>query len=586
MTFTDAWAWWIGVPFVVLMLVWHLLRSRVTPTIVPSLQLWQHVHSEQTSRRPLTWPTPWWVVLVRTLICLLLVCAAAGPVWSDATTNPTRVIVIDTSVSMRTQTALGQRIELAKNAAHALIADAPVGTMYTIAELSHTVIIHANLVSDRATAQRAVDAVQTTNIAVDVPALLPFIQYMDNQRSDIFVVSDDASLWQPARWPTTWHRVPIGGNAANQSIQGMSLQATSTGWHGVVRVEADGAAFINARLLEVRDIAGTLYAATYVSPRAAASVLWEFDIPRAPALLVASLRPDPYDALPADDTFWWSQPPQHTLNVYVASADTRFLPAALRILPNVVRVARLADADMAIIDTPLTVPTVITMPTWLINPPAPVQVSFPFVLPSVLHGDVALLGRDIDLQSTQILTASVLTEPFWAQRWLQSTAGTHAYAGFDHGVPSVVSGFALTHSDLPLRPDFPLLVRNIIHFLAPATRADSLQTGQVQALADTGVPSPTLVRRPANSSATLRAQDGMWYLVGIDQIGAYEVDQQTYVANILAPWESATQRPDTVSTWQSMSGRVQLSGRTWAIWCALLLLMLERGLMWYTRRMT
>ena len=291
--------------------------------------------------------------------------------------------------------------------------------------------------------------------------------------------------------------------------------------------------------------------------------------------------------MPADDSYWWRASTQQPLRVFLQSTDTRFLPAALGVLPNVTRVSQPNDADIAIVESLDVLTDTRRIPTWLIAPPLAPTVTFPQLQPMLVTGDVAYLNQDIDMQQTQIITASVVMPPIWAQRWLYSAAGTHAYAGIDAGVPQVVMGFLLTQSDLPLRADFPILVRNVLRFLAPQAPADSMQTGLAYGLDSTDdAPTPELTYQPLGASTRLARENARWYLVDITKIGAYRVNQTWYVANMLAPWESATQRPVTASDTSGWTGTWAWSLRNWCIMVAIALLVLERFLIWRTRRST
>lgn len=588
MSFTDAWVWWIGTPLIVTMVIWHVLRTQATQRVVPSLYLWQFVVAEQTSRRPFTPPTPWWLLLVRVILTVVLACAAAGPVWvDDAATQPTRIIVIDTSASMLARTTAGTRISLAKQRAHALIDTAPVATRFTIVQMHHTVQIQANQMADRAAAHYAVDAIEAIPVAGDFTRVMPQLQGLDSPRSAMYVISDDHALWDAPTWPASWRVIPIGGDAPNQSIQGLQMETSATGWTGTVYVASDGRDWPAARLLQIRDQVGTLYAATYVWPRAGAPVAWSFALTERPDVLVASLAPDEQDTLAADDSYWWRASSQQPLRVFVQSSDSRFLPAALRVLPNVTRVSQPKDADIAIVESLDVLTNTQRLPTWLIAPPSAPIVTFPQLQPILVSGDVAFLNQDIAIQHTQIITASVVTTPVWAQRWLYSAAGTHAYAGSDAGVPQIVMGFLLTQSDLPLRADFPILVRNVLRFLAPQSLSESMQTGLAYGLdVSPSAQTPQITTQPAFATARIERQNDRWYVVDINTIGAYRIDSTWYVANMLAPWESATQRPATdidvglgPLTWAWPL-------RNWFMLVAVVLIVLERFLTWYTRRTT
>jgi hypothetical protein len=203
-----------------------------------------------------------------------------------------------------------------------------------------------------------------------------------------------------------------------------------------------------------------------------------------------------------------------------------------------------------------------------------------------LSGIESRLNRDIDVTTTQILTATVLDVPLWGQRWLTSVSGTHAYLGSYNGYPTVVFGFDVRQSDLVLRPEFPLLVRNIIEYLTPATRQARWQTGENIALGVSDSP-PQLISMPPDSNARIQLVGTQYYLLDATIPGLYQLSTRTVVVNLQSRAESDVVRLDA-SAFVGTS-TATLGGITWTQVCIVLSLCLlagERWLAMYHRRVT
>jgi Ca-activated chloride channel family protein len=586
-SFREGWVWWLAVPLLIAMAIWHLLRPRATRQIVPSLQLWQQLIHEQTSTRPWHPPTPWWLVLLRILIVALLAGAAADPTVAALSTPLQRIIIIDTSASMQTIEPAGSRIAQARQIATQIVATSPPATTFSLLTTDHDVTLRANQLSDRNYLTTLIDAVQAQTVAGDISMLPAWVTAMRGRTSEVFLLSDDLLL-RSAVWPADWRLIAIGGPVANQSIQGCTFTAGPTGWDGVIRIEADGTPFATARTIELVDENNRLYDATTVTPRADAPVEWRVQLTDPPTLLHARLTPDSRDALASDDNCWWQKTTPTPLRVVVYPPADRFLAAALQILPNVVVTNQVTAADV-VIHTDATTPLTVTVPLWQLAAPSTTPpVRLPLLQPEVLHGAEATLDYDIALASSQVLTATVVNPPAWAQTWLKSSAGVHAYAGRNNGVATVVFGFALTNSDLPLRPDFPLLVRNILTYLAPPRLQPSYQTGEAVVVALPPVPLPILAQQPANGQARIVTRATDVVLVDVTQVGAYRINDTWVVANLLAPAESRVDRlasaaPVIATPWLLPAG---IALGQWLLVLGILGLCGERWLTWHVRRVT
>jgi Ca-activated chloride channel family protein len=113
----------------------------------------------------------------------------------------------------------------------------------------------------------------------------------------------------------------------------------------------------------------------------------------------------------------------------------------------------------------------------------------------------------------------------------------------------VVLAFALQDSDLPLQVAFPLLISNIIGYLAPGSGLEASQITPGQPLIVAVDPSATAVRvvRPDGRVEAAQIQDGQAIYAGAGMPGPYLVEQvrgdqvieqRRFAVNLFDPDES------------------------------------------------
>jgi hypothetical protein len=145
--------------------------------------------------------------------------------------------------------------------------------------------------------------------------------------------------------------------------------------------------------------------------------------------------------------------------------------------------------------------------------------------------------------------------------------GPMLLAGEKDGRRIVVLAFDLHDSDLPLQVAFPLLLSNIVGYLAPGSRAEAAQLAPGQPLAFQVDPSITAVRltRPDGQVLPLDIKDGQAIYADTDTLGAYVVEQflgdkliarQRFAVNLFSKEES-TIAPQTELKIQQTSGLQQ-----------------------------
>ncbi|MFZ9859398.1 MAG: VWA domain-containing protein [Roseiflexaceae bacterium] len=586
MTLLYPWVLGVGGLFLGLMVLWHILRPKSQMRMIPSLQLWRDLMPESQAYRPIHPPQPWWVLLMRMLIVAVLTLAAAGPIVVADSTPKHLIIVVDTSASMAARVDAVQRIDEAKRIAQTLVAGAPVGSDVTLMRVDTDVEVIASREPDRTRLNQQIELLTARPVAGNLDLLSQWLVALEGRNSQIYVISDDVRLAQ-FDWPPLWQRIGIGGVVRNDAIDDVLVTQQPDGWNVRVRVRRYGPTATTSRVVEVRDAQGELVGANQVQFDSDNQFVWAFDLAEPVQTLQFRLAPDDTDGLASDDVVFWYREDAQPIRVALQSDDQRFVPAALSILPNIQLVTDTQQADLLILSGQ-TLPTTPTAPMWLIDMQVdnPNRVNRPVIQRLSLSGAESRINRDIDVTATQILTATVLDVPLWGQRWLSSDSGTHAYLGTYNGYPTIVFGFDVRQSDLVLRPEFPLVVRNIIEYLTPVTRQSRWQTGESIVLGPSDTP-PQLLSAPTGSTARIEQVGSQYYLLDAITPGLYNLSTRTLVVNLQSRVESDIVRIDESPTIDI--ARTTIGGFTLTqgfVLLALLLLAGERWLALIQRRVT
>lgn len=537
MSVAHPWAIVIGGVGLGLLFLWHILRPQSPIRVVPSLQLWRELMYEAQASRPFQMPHPWWLLALRMLIVALLTLAAAGISLAMDGAPQQVILVIDTSASMATRDGDGRRIDSAKRIANQLVAAVPAGSDITLLRIDGTVEIIASRESDRVRVSQLIDSLDALPIAGDLNQLVQWVSAMSGRSSFVYVISDDIRLAE-YDWPSTWRRIEVGSDARNDAIDDVQVVQSPDGWYVRLRIRHYGAHTPSPRIIEVRDGQGNLVAANQALFDDDGAFEWSFGLDTPIETLQFYLTPSTNDALASDDVYFWHAPSTKPIQVALLGDDRRFLPAALASLPNTEVITDVARADMVIMIGQLP-DDMSAKPTWLIDARGTVTttVTLPQLQRVALRGIESRLNRDIDISNSQILTATVLDVPLWGQRWITSQSGTHAYVGDREGHPTVVFGFDLRQSDLVLRPEFPLLVRNILDYLTPPSRQNQWQTGEDIVLG-TSTTAIQIEQAPAQSNAYVRVVGGQYYLQNAVTPGLYQLTDRTLVVNLQSRSES------------------------------------------------
>jgi Ca-activated chloride channel family protein len=359
--------------------------------------------------------------------------------------------------------------------------------------------------------------------------------------SEVAIISDgNVVLPTDLQMPATVRYFPIGQQSENVAMSALSLQPSAGGQTLFAQATNYGTASAARRLDLYLD--GTLFNAynLNLAPGGDQSVVAEIpaQVRSVEARLVDNTETD---VLAVDDQAWAVSNVGEGTKVRVMTGGNRFLETALSLLPSIEAMTVPANTS-TFTETVAQVPVTIldgVVPTTL--PPgnllfiAPIasteffsitgQIDFPNPRPA--PGDDPLL-RNISLSEVSILKANRIVPGSWSRIVVDSDGGPLLMAGERDGRRIVVLAFAFSQSDLPLQVAFPLLVSNIMGYLAPGSGADAAQLlpGQTLAIPVDASISEVRAYLPDGTEQKITPQNGQALFVDTQQFGVYRIEQR------------------------------------------------------------
>jgi Ca-activated chloride channel homolog len=127
----------------------------------------------------------------------------------------------------------------------------------------------------------------------------------------------------------------------------------------------------------------------------------------------------------------------------------------------------------------------------------------------------------------RIARAGNVVLPDWAQPLIQSNDAPLGFVGSVSGVRIVGLTFDLQQSSLPLSSAFPILIDNVVQFLAPpsAAEAASLAPNTPAVIRPPPGVDRVVVEGPTNQSWSLAPSDGVVRFGQTDQVGLYRATE-------------------------------------------------------------
>lgn len=558
----------------------YLLKLRRQDHVVSSTYLWQRFVRDIEANAPWQKLRRNLLLLVQILFLLLLILALARPTTSaEGLAGQVVVLILDTSASLAAADGGDNgptRLDAAKTAARELIANLPDNARVTvIAAAGGNAETLASASQDRRQVLNAINAVEITSLDSNLnPALTLAEAVVAREPGADIVLLSDGAVQVPQRLSTPVRLMPVGQSGANQAITALSITPNRTG-AATLFVQISNYSDQPAQRRLVLSVDGAAFTAFELTIPAGGHAEQSIEnLPAAAQVVEAALAPAGTDYLALDDRAWVVARSTEPVRATLVTSGNFFLQTALNLLRNQplapsLELTVISPEDWPANDQPATL-TIFdsTVPDSLppgnllfIAPPAPIpglfeitgQVSNPTPQP-VTPADPLL--QNVDLSTTQILTTSVLSPTRWgravvaAKTQSNSPAFPLLLAGESEGRRIALLAFSLQQSDLPLRPAFPILIANLVNYLAPGSGLfipAALSPGQALSLSLPARVEQVRLTSPAGADLALPVQAGKVNLPPLSQPGLYRLtfeseggaaNSSQFAVNFFDPQES------------------------------------------------
>lgn len=560
----------LAVPIVAL----YMLRMRRREQVVSSTLLWEQAIRDVRANAPWQRLQPNLLLFLQLLALAALVAALARPFWLGATPlGANLVAVVDVSGSMNATDVEPSRIERAKGEVRKLIDSLPANGQMTIITAGTGAEVLQAATGDRAALRQATERLRartgTTNFTEALALAAPAAERLPDTT---VVIISDGGFTPPSSTDirATVRFVRVGERSENLGITAASTRRTASGAELFVRVQNFGAVE-RKTLLSVYDGATLIEARALTVPAGGESGS-TIGLPAAVGILRAAI--DAPDDLALDNTAWVRSGGNKGRVLLTSAGPNTFLERGLALQPNVV-VERAqggasapvggGDYDLYIFDG-VAPPQDLRGPILLINPPRDnglIAVTGTIERPAItgqLRDDPTLKG--VDLSRVQIAEAVAVERPEWARALADSGGRPLLLAGETGGRRVAVLTFALGRSDLPLTLAYPILLANLVGWLAPDAGSglpETVRPGEVVSLAARSGVDGVTITDPTGRERRFAPARGVVLFPNTDTpgpytvrefVGAREIKRSVLTINLLSVDESniAPQSPQIGGT--------------------------------------
>jgi len=604
-----------------LIVVLYLLKLRRVERRVSSTYLWRRMVRDLEANAPWQRLRRNLLLFIQLLFLSALILALARPyIWSEDFSGLSAILIVDTSASMAATDVAPNRLENAKQQIYQLVNSLAQDVPITLISAGIQARVQVASSLDRRHISQTIQNLQVEMGPSDIETALQLASAIAaRQPQTVIDIYTDGGASLPSNLTVNGQLqiISIGSNGDNQAITRLLLEPSPGGEDTTAFIQV-----VNYSDVEVlRRLKVTVDGAPFhvidisLAGREELSLLVEA-IPINSEFVEAQLFPSTTteDYLSIDDLAFSVNRQQEPLQVNLVSSGNRFLETALSLLPWV-QLTRtdpgssgtLLESDITVIDTAL--PLTTTFPAGNLFFISPVNSTEFFSVTGVLEHPIPVPATDnldllefISLADVNILDGIEIPLPDYAEPIIISAGeGTQKghpllFVGESGGRRLVVQSFSLQHSDLPLQVAFPLLIANLIQWLAPehlySIPSQSVPGSAVAIILPLSITNPgagqvVTVTRPDGQKIEQQAREGRVIYSDTSQIGVYTVETngspaQKFAVNLFSGQESEIKPSSLVTAApvesQGINGSAQNNRQEWwriFAFLALALLVLE-----------
>ena len=492
-------AWMLAAP--VMIVVLYLLRRRFLPRQVPSVFLWRKSVRDYAANRPFQRLMKNLLLPLQVLAAMALALALMCPALPGGTAGRS-IFIFDISGSMQAESDGRSRLEAAKEEALKRIGDLPAEeeiTVITAGDEAQRLILNG----DREEAEKAIGSIACGRGGADIDRALALASALarsgdgmnekDRHSVQIMIFSDALRLSDlHTKGGNTPAIINVGKAAENRAVYSL----TAENGKAYARTANFGKECTVTLICEAD---GTLCGASEITIPAGETTGVSFDIPGETQTVSVKIREK--DALEADNTAQTSVKQTKELRVAVTTgnhsgttggSDSVFLESALKVRPEVTvmrtdtEALASTEADLYILGND---PLILTTQ----KPETYDPVATAFGVFSWENGDPSTSLGMTESPATEVLesplTTGITMRNVFFRSWRPISGGRKAVRlGEDPVIvwteDTVVLGFDLHNTNLPLKYDFPVLIQNILNTLLEQEKTREEKTESLMPLTE------------------------------------------------------------------------------------------------------
>jgi hypothetical protein len=523
----------LSIPIVLM----YVLKLRRPQHIVSSTLLWRRALDDVQANAPWQRLRPVILLLLQLMALLALVLALAGPAYTSSRhAAGDLILIVDESYGMQAHDVAPTRFAVALAQAHSLAGDLPGGNVASVIGMAAQPRLAIAESGDAGAIAGAIDGlrpgVSAPNFLGALSLAMSLARTGEVTRVIVLTSRESGISALPLRVPFPVEIVRIGAAVLHDlGITAFSAGRSGAATRALARVGNFGGAaessdldlYVDGQLADVRPV--------QVDPGKQVTIFWTNLPGSANALQVRLARPDDVDI---DKSAWAVIGTAQPRRVLLVTPGDYFVQTALSldpavrlrtVAPGAYSPSLAAGYDLAILDgtLPRTLPRTSTL---ILSPPAghtlltggdtitlgrfrPAGgISTPAVPPG---GDLASILQLANLSDVHVARSRESLLPAWMAPVAVTAAGqTLLAAGESRGLRMAVATFRLQESDWPLQISFPILIQNLVGYLAPpfgpaGTNFAAGQTVQLRAPPGT---AELRILRPDGAVEVLREDPG------------------------------------------------------------------------------
>ncbi|MEE8441100.1 MAG: VWA domain-containing protein [Spirochaetia bacterium] len=523
----------LSIPVIVLL---HLFRQERRRQEVSSLFLWREI-SDQHSRRIRPRLLRNVNLLLQVLAALFAALALAQPILtgSAGTGAPKMIVLVDASASMAAIEGQVTRLELAKNRAREVVGRSRRDTEIMIATAGPLSAVEQGFTTDRTVLYEVIRTLEAQDGPGDLNQTVEMIRSLGNTReTDIVFVTDAAfPMSESIVLPGQFRTERVGTVIPNRAITEFRLRRRFDGSALEAYVElANFDKTATTLLLELK-VDGRTISRRDVSVGPDEIRRLAVNLPGVSGSVFEARLVGNEDALSTDDSAFSVASSTRPLRVQLVTEGNYFLESILSVYPDVLLVVtptvdQSAVTDLFVfdgVDAPAGLSgSILAIATAM--PDGPFEpLGFEPIGRAVTVNRAHPIAADLDLSDVTI--TQTMTGTLSGRSLVVAAVGAIPliYTYTRDGVRLVGFTFSLADSDLGLRSSFPVLMNNIITWLAPSpqeTGIGSVSAGAVVPLLITPG-APVRVTYPSGKTTEYELRENTLLFRDTVEAGIYTV---------------------------------------------------------------